>query len=135
MIRAAYRWLFRRPDLPRDWPQVIVWWELRRIPYNLIAAPLGVASLWLVFAKVGSPLGPDETVVGEMLVGLVTFWFLANVAYTAGWILELAIVLAEKRDTGIGLAFFKVGIVFSLSVIGLPIVTWGLYRYVKAIGW
>lgn len=60
---------------PRAWYQVILWWELRRIPYNLIMAGVGLLSMAVMAVNI-----PFVYVL--MAVGL-------NVLYTGGWLLEL----------------------------------------------
>jgi len=60
---------------PRAWYQVILWWELRRIPYNLIMAAVGLLSMAIMAVSI--PL-----IYVLMAVGL-------NVLYTGGWMVEL----------------------------------------------
>ena len=69
----------------------IVWWELRRIPYNLAVLAAGVVT---VFAIIG--IGSRFVKTGEdvieplgLLAGGVAFGILANLFYTLGWISEL----------------------------------------------
>ena len=69
----------------------IVWWEIRRIPYNVALAILGMmsigASLWIEsrLAAAGesvlNPLG--------LIVGVALYCLAANVFSALGWISEL----------------------------------------------
>jgi hypothetical protein len=76
--------------MKRPW-DAIVWWEVRRIPYNIVLALLGsvtgITVLWigshfvLPGEDVEEPLG--------MLVGAILYGIAANIFYTLGWISEL----------------------------------------------
>lgn len=60
---------------PRTWWRIILWWELRRTPYNLIMAVVGLLSMAIMAVNI--PL-----VYTMMAFGL-------NVLYTGGWLTEL----------------------------------------------
>lgn len=62
---------------PRPWWQIILWWELRRVPYNLVMAGVGLLSMAIMAVTI--PL-----IYVLMAVGL-------NVLYTAGWPAELLV--------------------------------------------
>lgn len=49
IIRSFFKWLVSPPEKPESWLHTIGWWEIRRIPYNLIVGLLGVVSLTLFF--------------------------------------------------------------------------------------
>jgi hypothetical protein len=62
---------------PRSWWQIILWWELRRILYNLIMAVVGLVSMAIMAVSI--PL-----IYVLIAVGL-------NVLYTGGWLTELLV--------------------------------------------
>ena len=68
------------PD--RKWYTIIVWWEIRRIPYNIIMYGVGMLSFYISFVTI--PLV-------YLLIGL-----LLNIIYTFGWGIELII---KKRSS------------------------------------
>ena len=70
------------PDHQRTWWQIIGWWELRRLPYNLIVG-LG---LFVWFNKLPPMSVPEPTV---HLLPVILFGAGANFFYTAGWVTEL----------------------------------------------
>ena len=59
----------------RKWYEIVIWWELRRIPYNIIMCFVGLTSFYV--GHVTIPLV-------YILIGL-----LLNVGYTFCWIVEL----------------------------------------------
>lgn len=60
----------------------INYWEARRLPYNLVLA--GILVLWLAFA---TGLGP---VTRQDLLALVVLAVLANVCYSAAYLVDLS---------------------------------------------
>ena len=78
----------------RSFWQVIVWWELRRIPFNLVVGLSGTLSLLLFqwFNKFPPKLIPEPTVDP---LAVILFGAGANFFYTSGWIAEL--ILRELR--------------------------------------
>jgi hypothetical protein len=70
-------------ERPRKWYQIIGWWELRRLPYNVIMLIAGISSLSI--ASVIIPL--IYLMIG---VGL-------NAIYTLGWITELVVSSSIKE--------------------------------------
>lgn len=99
------------PETERKWYHVIMWWELRRIPYNLtllVTGILGILCMTLVVK------GAGDFVSGLAIMG---FAFLANFFYTFGWVVELFLRLVNKRNaTSFGLKSFKIG--FIIAIIG-----------------
>ena len=70
--------------LNRKWWETILWWEIRRIPYNLIMYFIGLLSFYICFVTIP-------------LVYLV-IGFLLNILYTLGWIVELLYVNRQKNE-------------------------------------
>ena len=121
-----------------DWQSVVVWWELRRIPYDIVVGLVGAISLGSTWAliyffgglKVGQdPIEPVALVFLPLLVG-----FIFNACYTAGWIVELMVRSnsdAEYRP--LGAILFTGGLLFSLALVSLPAVDALAYVVVKRL--
>jgi hypothetical protein len=77
------------PERRRTPWEIIAWWELRRLPYNLVVGLAGMLGLLLFIwlGKVPPALVPEPTV--EPLP-VILFGAGANFFYTAGWVTELS---------------------------------------------
>lgn len=77
--------------------EIIRWWEIRRIPYNVILFIIGIASIlgmeWLMVRVI--PVGEDAVEPFVLALGSVVYGIMANLCYTLGWIVE---VKGSKRD-------------------------------------
>jgi hypothetical protein len=124
-ITPSLKWYFSVPEEPRSGVDVVVWWEVRRIPYNLIILLAGVVSLplFLLFIQLAHGLRPGEDAVEPM--ALIVAPFAVNIAYTAGWIAELFLRLVWRdRSPAVAPAFLKLGLSFSLFVVFFPTAFW-----------
>ena len=108
--------------MKRPW-DTIVWWEIRRVPYNAVLAILGVVTtavvLWL-----GSHFTPDVSFAPlGLIAGALLYGLGANAFYTLGWISEL---LWSSGDTSRTERFrkrvFYVGLVASCLLTLSPVV-------------
>jgi hypothetical protein len=61
----------------RKWYEIMLWWELRRIPYNIILAGVGYASFYIGYVSIP---------IVYLVIGI-----LLNVGYGVLWILEIVI--------------------------------------------
>ena len=78
-------YLFRLPDRDRKVWQVIAWWEIRRIPYNLIMALVGGASMLCLFGiDALPPRLPEAELRWSPGASIMFFGLLANLGYIAG---------------------------------------------------
>ena len=68
----------------RKWWERILWWEIRRIPYNIIMYFVGLLSFYIGYITI--PL-----IYIMIALGL-------NVIYTFGWIIELLFVSKLKNE-------------------------------------
>lgn len=121
---VLYR-IFVPPDRERSWWEVIVWWESRRILYNVLVGVMGGASLILMlfFASRPGMLPPGEDVVEPM--ALIIAPILANICYTAGWVVELILrCILRERARQLGFWLLCLGFAFSLIVVTAPTVIW-----------
>src|ERR1035441_7208500 len=77
----------------------VVWWELRRIPFNLIVGAVGLASVALMECLGSTFIEPGEDFVEPLVLILGTglFVLLANVGYTLCWMMEGSIPFDEPE--------------------------------------
>lgn len=66
----------------RKWTEIALWWEIRRIPYNIIMYFIGLLSFQIGYISI--PLV-------YLIIGLIL-----NVIYTLGWIIELLFINRMK---------------------------------------
>ena len=104
----------------RSFIQVIIWWELRRILYNIIVSIAGILSIviMLTAASVRIQLKPSEDFYEPIMIPI--FAFLCNMGYTLGWLTEVFI----KRNLTYGPKMFKRGLYFTLFWVFLPSTIW-----------
>jgi len=113
MILDAFARLVDRPLFSRDYPMnrdwdVVAWWEVRRLPYNLIVGTAGVISSVAILATayvtekfVGETIGlPDPPMFA--VAAAIFYGLMANICFTGGWILELV----SRRIWGLRSAAF-----------------------------
>lgn len=115
----------RRVPAQSPW-EVLKWWELRRVPYNVIVGLAGIAggsvSVALGFAADARGIEvpcPDPPLFIIVLVAI--YGVAANICFTGGWISEL---LARRiwgaRAEAFGEISFFFGTVFSVLLTLFP---------------
>jgi len=108
--------------MKRPW-DAIAWWEIRRIPYNLVLLILGSASV-LVVESVGArvfPPGVDAVEPLSLLLGVVIYGVAANLLYTLGWITEILWTSGDtSRTEALRPKIFWLGLIFSSTLTILP---------------
>lgn len=120
---AARRLLFRdslRSEAPGE---VLQWWERRRLSFNLAVGATGLVSIGAL--RVLSALPPfAHDLSGPPLLAIVAYGVAANVAYTSGWILELALLrpLFGRHSGTVGATLFRYGLAFSVGLTAIPAV-------------
>ena len=134
-LKQFWRWLFSVPDAQRSGFDVIVWWEQRRIPYNLIVGGAGFGSLIIFFVSIVSSgvLGPGEDAVEPLAIFFAPVAI--NICYCAGWVVEniLRAVWPSKQHL-FGPFLFKLGLGFSLFAVTFPAIFWSGYRLLQLCG-
>ena len=132
IIKLKSSRLWGRREKAQHWWQVVLWWEVRRIAYNLIVGFAGVLTCAALFGiaayserHFGSPLGmPDPPIVG--LFAIVMYGIGANVCYTAGWIIEFFSRWAWPGKTeDFGSLALAAGTAFSVILTLAPIALFG----------
>lgn len=113
--------IFVPPERERSAWEVIVWWESRRILYNVLIAVVGGTNLvlFLFFSSRPGMLPPGEDAVEPLAVFAAPIF--ANICYTAGWIAELVLRgLFRARAQQAGFWLLTLGVAFSLVVTAIP---------------
>lgn len=131
-IRHTIEWLFAAPREPLTPRGVIVWWERRRIPFNLIIGLIGALALFVFTASIegAGGLQPGEDAVEPAAITLVPI--LANAAYTGGWLVDAPLRLVRPRTSpGFTPRLFRVGLLFSIFVVCFPALIWGGCRLLQ----
>jgi hypothetical protein len=133
-MSALTRFLYPVPAR-RSVGSIIRWWEGRRLAYNVVVGATGIATLMVVTALELLPPGSHGLLapLGAVLI----YAAVANVCYTAGWVLEaLAHTIFGDELLPFGPALFRQGLLFSVGLTLLPIVVstidWG-FRFLRWI--
>jgi|SRR5258706_4827374 len=87
------------------WYLVVLWWELARIPFNLIIIFAGLLSFYIAYVTI--------PIVYEVI------GFLLNCFFTLGWIIELA---ARKRRSKPEVRKFRIYFFFGYLLLCLLLV-------------
>lgn len=132
LIKETTAWLFKTQFSPISWWRVILWWEIRRIPFNLLIGIYGVFSLvifyWSIMTSGHLQFGEDAVEPLALIVAPVV----VNICYTMGWLLELSIrAMLPSLPSEFGPCLLRFGIGFSLFVISIPALFWGGYRLLQ----
>jgi hypothetical protein len=114
--------LFRPAENPSSFGNIVAWWELRRIAFNMLVGAVGIVSfivnLWLWTAYIQKPGESDGF---NPALSAIFFGIMANVFYTSGWIVEgVALAVRKRGSMAVGPRLFKLGLVFSLVLASLP---------------
>lgn len=114
--------LFRRCTELKTFGQIILWWELRRIPFNLVVGLLGIMTCITVLGTVvpdnGEPLGGEPFL---MMMGIFCYGIAANICYTGGWIVEIITKRCwREKAVRLGENSFALGFLFSAFLTLLP---------------
>jgi hypothetical protein len=120
-------WLFAH-QLEKSHPaHVVAWWEVRRLPYNMLVGATGGLSLAVFFAVAFTCRASSGVALGmptpPLLVAIATMAYVivANVFYTGGWILELLVAKVWHVSTPVfGPIAFTLGTALSVFVTLVP---------------
>jgi hypothetical protein len=132
-LQRFLKWLLSVPQDEQSLGQIVIWWEKRRIPYNLIIGMIGFISLLLFFLFISKSgeLQPGEDAVEPMALFIAPI--LMNVGYTLGWFVEgLLRIFKRTKFRRVSQELMQVGLFFSVAVVILPTAYWFL-RFLWAI--
>jgi len=111
--------LFPDPPLVRTPARLFAWWESRRPSYNLVVGGAGLVTTGLIELLRVLP-GPLHGVPLAWPL-IVVYGVVANVCYSAGWMVEAVVQRWLGRKTyGLGPALFRHGLVFSVGLTLFP---------------
>jgi len=118
--------------MKRPW-DAVVWWEIRRVPFNLVILAAGIVSA-LVIAFVGSRVFGADQDIGSPFMEAAFYAIAANLCYTLGWITELLWAWGDTAQTEtIRPKVFRVGLIFSAGLTVLPAIVisliWAAHRF------
>jgi hypothetical protein len=114
-------WILRGPEKTPPWYRTIIWWEIRRIPFNVIIVSLIVLSCF-IFAFIPSPTEFSLSSLGILSSrAMTTVMLIFNALYTGGWIFEILVRLFfREKSTTLGPDLFCVGLVLTAFLVVLP---------------
>ena len=110
--------------MKRPW-DAIVWWEIRRFPYNAVLAILGIITIGIVMSVGSRFAAPGEDVEEPLglIIGALLYGIVANAFYTLGWISELLWSGGDtSRTESLRKRVFSVGLIVSCAVTLVPAV-------------
>jgi hypothetical protein len=123
----SHRFFARSDEEASVW-RTIRWWEMRRIPYNLLVGAAGIVSLLVLVVcelvvenvqHVSAGPMPDPPLF--LLAGIFFYGVAANLCYTSGWVVELFARRIWGPATGaLGPITFALGLGFSVLLSLLP---------------
>ena len=123
-VRRPFPWpvlgrgLFAPNDDFADAVGVVLWWERRRLAYNVIvclAGAIGMTAYLALDARYG------DQCVGDMLAFQLIAGFVgANVCYSAGWMIEALLRTWGRPPASFGPRLLAAGLAFSLALAALP---------------
>ena len=127
-MKKAISQFFNVNESEKKWFRIILWWELRRIPYNLIILILGTISLYVLsyFPNDGYfKLNAGPGFVVAFYASILFFALGANLLFTLGWIVQL--ILKQFKHKPVRLFIkksFIIGLIISALVTLSPILIW-----------
>ena len=133
--RRFAAWLFSSPKAPLSGMQVIAWWEIRRVPFNLIIGAYGILCLIVFFGSITTSghLQPGEDAVEPLALMMAPF--IINVLYTLGWIVELTYRSIEPGvSPRFGPRLFMLGLGLGLFLSTVPAALSSGYRVLQWVG-
>ena len=134
-MRTLAKWLFSSPEPNTSSGRIIGWWELRRIPYNVIVGCYAFGCLIIFFVAIGATghLRP-----GEDAVEPITLLFAPcgiNIFYTLGWLVEVpSRLLFPNLSPRLGPFMLAAGLALSLVLVTVPAAYWLGYRMLQLAG-
>lgn len=126
---------FDPPELPVAPSEAVLWWENRRIPFNIFIGGYGACCLgiFLVSISTSGHLQPGQDAVEPL--GLMAAPFAVNILYTLGWLVEAPFrVFSPNSRAWLGPVLLKLGLAFGAFLISLPAAFWGILRIGQVLG-
>jgi hypothetical protein len=126
------QWFFEGRQMPLSLWGVVVWWEARRVPFNLIIGLYGVVCLVVFYWAITTSghLVPGEDAVEPL--ALVAAPLGINLLYTLGWVVEVpARLVVSSLTPRFGPFLLRLGLGLGLLLMTLPAAYWVGYRLLQ----
>jgi hypothetical protein len=114
----------------------IVWWERRRVAFNIVILVAGAFSLFAIqfIAAMLTRIGADVMQPAGIASFVILYMLGVNVCYTLGWVTEL---LWSDGDTArtelLRPAVYRWGLTFSVAITLLPAVFVPLFWFMQGL--
>lgn len=134
-MRKLATWFFTPPAPPLTPLGALRWWELRRIPFNLVIAVYGLLCfavfLWAILGS--HTLQPGEDAIEPLAIIMAPFF--VNVAFTFGWLVEVPVRLVRPSlGAWFGPFLLRLGLGLAVFLITLPAAWWSGFRVLQLLG-
>jgi hypothetical protein len=135
-MSALEQFFYPLPARRRTAGAVLLWWEQRRLAYNLIVGSVGCATVVLVTLIESLPGNFGRPSLIVLLGGSAIYGLLANLCYSLGAMTELALYrLGGEEAPRAGPVLFRQGLIFSVGLTLFPVVLAGLGWVVRLFAW
>jgi hypothetical protein len=115
-----FLWLFRPLEPEARVFDVLLWWEKRRVAYNLLVFVWGVAGLLIFFLSIPGDLHVEWMWI-DLVIALLQSVFSINFCYTLGWIVAMpGAWLAPESKPWLSPLLMKWGLALTALVIAAP---------------
>lgn len=134
-FKKIYNWFFDAPIEERSTLQIILWWELRRIPFNILIGIIGFISLILLYIFVDASVTghSSEDIIEPFAIFLAPFAI--NFCYTLGWFVEITFGRIWKNDEPkLASKLLRFGTGISLAIVLLPTLISGVIFILIKLG-
>ena len=127
-------WFLREPAPSYSANQFILWWESRRIPYNLLLfIYLWPCALLFELALERYPIYIEAGREGEVAIGFVVgFIILVNILYTITWIISVGLRQALRPARRWHFSKSLIGFIFC-SFLVVPLLAYYYARWVNYV--
>ena len=134
-MKRLTAWLFSFSKPPLSPWRVIAWWEVRRVPFNIIVGVWGAVCLAVFFWALDATGHSQAGEVAFEPMALILAPFVINLLYTAGWVVEVA-ARAERPQLSpqFGPRLLKIGLAIGVSLISAPAIWWSGHRLLQIAG-
>jgi hypothetical protein len=135
--QTYFSWLFSPPAVAAPSKHIILWWERRRLSYNLLVGATAFIAFPIYCIAIASTgiLQPGEDIV-EPIALMAPFAIIPiNICYTAGWLVDAPLRSARPSlNPRFTVWLFALGCAFSVFVVSLPATFWCGYLLLQMIG-
>jgi hypothetical protein len=125
-VSVLDRYPFSRDAVPAGAGPVLLWWESRRLLYNIVVGLTGIVTVGLLVANSlirGDGCGiPDPPLFALLLI--IGYGVMANVCYTLGAFAEIVarVTMGKGSASKLGRTSFIVGLALSMILTIAPAV-------------